>query len=279
MRRLAEQIARAAGAVVRDRFTETRTIEIKGGLRSNLVTDADKASEALILEWLAREVPTHAVLAEETGSIKAPAGGDVGGGDGNAALTWFVDPLDGTTNYAHGVPHFCVTLALQGPGGMLVGVTYDPLRDELFSAGQGEGATLNGRPLRASGVTSLDEAILCTGFPYDVQQNPEAPLGLFTRLVKKAQGMRRMGSAALDFAYVAAGRFDGFFEFGLKPWDTAAGSILLSEAGATLRRIDGAPYEPRFGDVFAAAPGLTPELNQVCSEFVGSIGWKPSAFS
>ncbi len=265
-RTLAEQIARAAGAVLRDKFDQTRTIEIKAGLRSNLVTDADHASEALILEWLAREVPQHAVLAEETGAV------------GQGDFTWFVDPLDGTTNYAHGVPHFCVTLALQGPQGMLAAVSYDPLRDELFSAGLGEGATLNGTLLRASAVTTLDQAVLCTGFPYDVQQNPDAPLGLFTRLVRQAQGMRRMGSAALDLAYVAAGRFDGFFEFGLKPWDTAAGSLLITEAGGSMRRIDGAAYDPRYGDVQAAAPGLCVELNRVCSEFVTSIGWQPLSF-
>ena len=132
-------------------------------------TDADQASEALILESLARAVPTHAVLAEERGAV------------GQGDYTWFVDPLDGTTNYAHGVPHFCVTLALQGPAGLLVGVTYDPIRDELFSAGLGEGATLNGRPLRASPVTRLEDAILCTGFPSDLQARPEVPLGLFDR--------------------------------------------------------------------------------------------------
>ena len=270
LRSLAERIARAAGAVLKDRFTQTRTIEIKGGLRSNLVTDADHASEALILEWLAREVPAHAVLAEESGAVSSPAS--------RGEYTWFVDPLDGTTNYAHGVPHFCVTLGVRGPGGMVVGVTYDPLRDELFSAGQGEGATLNGRPLRASEITSLDRAVLCTGFPYDVQQNPDAPLGLFVRLVRQAQGMRRMGSAALDLAYVAAGRFDGFFEFGLKPWDTAAGALLVTEAGGSMRRIDGAPYEPGFGDVLAAASGLSAELGRTCTQFVTSIGWQPVAF-
>ena len=264
---LAEQIARAAGAVLKNRFHDVRTIEIKDGLSANLVTDADKASEALILEWLAREVPKHAVLAEERGAV------------GQGDYTWFVDPLDGTTNYAHAVPHFCVTLALQGPAGLLAGVSYDPIRDELFSAGLGEGATLNGRPLRASRVTRLEDAILGTGFPYDLQERPHLPLGLFTRLAMKAQGMRRMGSAALDFAYVAAGRLDGFFELGLKPWDTAAGALLISEAGGQLRRIDGAAYEPRFGDVLAAGPGVLQELTVICASFVEGAGWKPRPFS
>jgi myo-inositol-1(or 4)-monophosphatase len=143
---------------------------------------------------------------------------------------------------------------------MLLGVTYDPLRDEMFSAGRGEGTTLNGRPVKATTVTSLDQAVLATGFPYDLQEKPDAVLKLFDTLVRKAQGMRRMGSAALDFAYVASGRFDGFFEFGLKPWDTAAGSILLSEAGALMKSIDGAPYDPRVGNVLAAGLGLLPQL-------------------
>lgn len=253
-RALAEDIARQAGAVLRDRFSQTRTIETKGGLIANLVTDADRASEELILERLKREVPTHAVLAEETG--------ERGQGD----FHWFVDPLDGTTNYAHGVPHFCVTLALQDAQGMLLGVTYDPIRDEMFSAGRGEGTTLNGRTVRATTVTSLDQAILATGFPYDLQEKPDEVLGLFDKLVRKAQGMRRMGSAALDFAYVASGRFDGFFEFGLKPWDTAAGSILLSEAGGQMRSIDGSPYEPRVGNVLAAGLGLLPELMRISAK-------------
>ena len=247
-RALAEDLARSAGAVLRDKFSQPRTIETKGGLVANLVTDADRASEELILERLKREVPSHAVLAEETGEV------------GQGAFTWFVDPLDGTTNYAHGVPHFCVTLALQDPQGMLVGVTYDPLRDELFSAGRGEGTTLNGRLVRARSVTSLEHAVLATGFPYDLHEKPGRVLGLFDAFVRKAQGMRRMGSAALDFAYVACGRFDGFFECGLKPWDTAAGSILLSEAGAKMLSLDGSPWDPRSGDVLAGGLGLLPEL-------------------
>lgn len=262
---LAEAIARTAGAVLRERFALARTIDFKGENRADLVTDADRASEAVILEWLAREVPQHAVLAEETGAW------------GQGAFTWYVDPLDGTTNYAHGVPHFCVTLAVEGPEGLLAGVSYDPLRDECFGASRGEGATLNGQPLRPSRATRLDQAVLCTGFPYDLQQRPQTPLGLFERLARQAQGMRRMGSAALDLAYVAAGRFDGFFELGLKPWDTAAGALLVAEAGGRVLRIDGAPYQPRCGDVLAAAPGLCGELATNCADFLQGIGWQPHA--
>lgn len=266
LRTLAEVVARAAGQVLTDRFHLARTVDFKGEGRSDLVTDADRASEAVILDWLAREVPQHAVLAEERGAV------------GQGAFTWYVDPLDGTTNYAHGVPHFAVTLAVEGPQGLLAGVVFDPLRDELFSAARGEGASLNGRPLSPSGVTSLDRALLATGFPYDLHQRPEGPLGLFTRLAPRARGMRRLGSAALDLAWVAAGRFDGFFEFGLKPWDTAAGALLVEEAGGRVCRIDGAPYQPRFGDVLAAGRGLAGALIDECADFVATSGWAPRAF-
>lgn len=269
--RLAEAIARDAGRVLQSKFSETRDIAFKGDRHTDLVTDADKASEALILEWLAREVPTHGVLAEESGSVKT------------GEYRWFVDPLDGTTNYAHGVPHFCVTLSVEGPvapgqTAMLAAATYDPTRDELFLAARGEGATLNGRKLQASPAASLHRALMCTGFPYDVTQNPEAPLGLFTRIVRKAQGIRRMGSAALDLAYVAAGRYDGFFEFGLKPWDTSAGALLITEAGGVMRRIDGETWLPEHLDVLACGAALDAELTQLCRDFVAGIAWTPRHF-
>ncbi len=263
---LAQHLVRAAGALLRDRFHATRTIDFKGDNHADLVTDADRASEALILEVLQREVPQHAVLAEEEGAV------------GQGDFTWIVDPLDGTTNYAHGMPHFCVTVALQAPDGLVVGATYDPLRDELFSAARGLGASLNGKPLWPSAVSQVRSAVLATGFPYALRERPELPLGLFARVVVQSEGIRRMGSAALDFAWVAAGRLDGFFELGLKPWDTAAGALLVSEAGGQVRRIDGAPYEPRFGDVVAAAPGIAAELTALCADAVSGLGWKPAGF-
>jgi myo-inositol-1(or 4)-monophosphatase len=267
---LAEGIARDAGALLRRKLDEARTVDFKGAGRSNLVTDADHAAEALVLEALARHVPGHGVLAEESGAVR------------EASTTWILDPLDGTTNYAHGVPHFCVSLAVEQPVDgvirVVAGVVYDPMRDELFSAVRGQGATVNGRPLAASSTTTLDRALLCTGFPYDLQQRPEAPLGLFNKLVQRAQGIRRMGSAALDLAYVAAGRFDGFFEFGLKPWDIAAGALLIEEAGGRIARIDGAEWDVRFGDVVAGSPGLFPSLAEQTAAFVRDIGWQPRRF-
>lgn len=264
--KLAEAIARDAGQLLRDKFTEARTVAYKGERHTDLVTDADHASEALILERLQREVPTHGVLSEESGGVR----------DGE--FRWFVDPLDGTTNYAHGVPHFCVTLGVADRAGMCAGAIFDPLRDESFVAARGEGAYLNGRRIEASRAPGLSRALMCTGFPYDVTQNPAAPLGLFTRIVSKAQGIRRMGSAALDLAYVAAGRYDGFFEFGLKPWDTAAGALLVTEAGGVMRAIDGGPWAPECLDVLACGAPLGDELTALCRDFVGQIGWKPRRF-
>lgn len=267
----AESLAQLAAQVLRERFDQVRTIEFKGGRRSDLVTDADRAAEQVVISRLQERFPEHGLLAEESGAVS------------EGELRWVFDPLDGTTNYAHGVPHFCVSLAVEGPWGdgrrVLAAAIVDPLRDELFSAARGEGATLNGRPIRTSTEASLERALLCTGFPYDVQTRPEVPLGLFERLVRKARGMRRMGSAALDLAWVAAGRFDGFFEFGLKPWDVAAGALLIEEAGGTLARIDGAPWTLPFGDVVAAGPRLFEALSAESARFVQALGWVPTPFS
>lgn len=254
LRQLAEAIARAAGAVLVERFHATRTIEIKGDTaHADLVTDADRASEAVMLEWLAREVPGHAVLAEESG------------GRGQGEWRWYVDPLDGTVNYAHGVPHFSVTLAVEGPQGLEAACTFDPLRGELFSAARGQGATVNGRVLRCSQASDLDDALMASGFPYDLRQRAALVMGLFEQVTLKTRGMRRFGSAALDLAWLAAGRFDGYFEFGLKPWDSAAGALLVREAGGVISSLDGTPYVPHHPDVLAAAPGIAAALTQLCS--------------
>ncbi|HSP77784.1 MAG TPA: inositol monophosphatase family protein [Myxococcaceae bacterium] len=263
LRRTAEEAARIAGRVLVERFQGERTISYKGGI--DLVTDADTAAEAALLAFLRERHPGHSVLAEESGASQG------------SGLRWIVDPLDGTTNYSHRVPHFCVSVAVDGPDGLLAGAIYEPLRDELFSAARGEGATLNGRPIRASGTTELSHGLLCTGFPYDVHLRPEGPLGLLRRFIVRAQGIRRTGSAALDLAYVASGRFDGFFEFRLKPWDVAAGALLVQEAGGVMVRIDGAPFQVGHGDVLACAPGLGPVIIAECQGFLAEVGWKPGA--
>jgi myo-inositol-1(or 4)-monophosphatase len=258
----AERLARAAGAVLRARLLEARTVEFKDAGSSNLVTDADRASEALLLAGLADAFPSHGVLAEESGEV------------GQGELTWLVDPLDGTVNYAHGVPHFCVSLALEGPlgpglpRGALVGVVYDPMRDELFAAARGHGAFLGATRLRVSSAPSLARALICTGFPYDSTVTVKPPLGLFNRIVPRAQGIRRMGAAALDLSYVAAGRFDGFFEFGLKPWDTAAGGLLVLEAGGVMTNLDGTPWSTRAPDVIGSNFMVAPELIAECEGYL-----------
>lgn len=262
LRRTAEAGARMAGGILRERFPQHRTIEFKGGI--DLVTDADRASEAALLDFLRQRHPHHAILAEESGATQ-----------GTDTFRWIVDPLDGTTNYSHQVPHFCVSVAVEGPEGTVAGAVYDPMRDELFSAAKGEGATLNGVPLKASPTATLERALLCTGFPYDVRERPDLPVGLFSQLILLAQGMRRTGSAALDLAYVAAGRFDGYFEFGLKPWDIAAGGLLVAEAGGVIVHIDGRPFDVLKGDVLASGANLAPQLMTQAKRFLEEIGWTP----
>jgi len=267
LRETAELGARRAGALLRERFLGDRTIEYKGGI--DLVTDADRASEAELLAFIRSRHPAHSVLAEESG---------LSSGEGEG-MRWFVDPLDGTTNYAHRVPHFCVTVGVADGPELLAGAVFDPVRDELFSAGKGLGATLNGAPIRASAAATLHRALVCTGFPYDVRERPEAPVGLFNRIIRKVQGVRRMGAAALDLAYVASGRFDGYFEFGLKPWDIAAGALLVREAGGEMCRIDGAPLDVMVGDVLASGARVAEELKGEVAAFLQEIRWAPRRYA
>jgi len=248
LRAACAEAARTGGAVLREKWGKTRTIELKGGI--DLVTDADKASEAALLAFLATRYPGAAVLAEESGASGTGAGG----------LRFFVDPLDGTTNYAHGVPHFAVNVAVVDAGGLAAGATYDPLRDELFTAARGGGAFLNGEPLRHSARTELRGALLVTGFPYDIHENHDEPLRLFGAFIRRARAVRRFGSAALDLAYVAAGRFDGFWELRLKPWDVAPGILIAREAGATVTDTEGGDRMLETGDILAAAPALLAQM-------------------
>ena len=216
------QTARDAGRILAERFG--RKIEISNKSEIDLVTESDLASERLIIDRIRTYHPRHAILAEESGS-SGPTDGE-----GQSDWRWIIDPLDGTTNYAHGYPCFCVSIGLECNGRLEIGVVYDPLRDEMFSAERGQGAALNGRRIRVSPTPSLSSALLCTGFPYDVRERSEFARH-FANFIMNAQGVRRDGAAALDLAYVAAGRFDGFWEEGLKPWDVAAGVLIIEEAG------------------------------------------------
>ena len=264
--------ARAAGAVLHQKLSEDRTIDFKDRDQMDLVTDADKAAEAAVLKVLQQRVPDHGILAEESGASHL-----------EKKYVWFVDPLDGTMNYAHRIPHYCTTLAVEDSAThqILAGVVFDPVRDELFTAARGKGAFLNGRPIRCSPTTLMTQALLSTGFPTDVHLHPDVPLGLFNRVVQKVRGVRRMGSAALDLAYVATGRLDGYFEVGLKPWDVAAGSILIEEAGGWMRRIDGGPFDDRpfnarTTDILGAAKGIFDPVAAECADFLKTLGWKPA---
>jgi myo-inositol-1(or 4)-monophosphatase len=243
--------AQAGAAVLRERFGRPRIIDKKGAI--DLVTDADRASEAAVLAVLRDRFPGADVLAEESGASGSGAGG----------LRFVVDPLDGTTNYAHGLPHFAVTVAASDAAGLAAGATCDPLRGELFLATRGGGATLAGAPLRHSGCQALGEALLVTGFPYDVHREHAALLRVFGAFVTRAQGVRRYGSAALDLAWVACGRFDGFWEARLKPWDLAAGILLAREAGALVTDLEGGDRILETGGVVAAPPALQPRMLEV----------------
>ncbi len=260
LREACAEAARRGGAVLRERWGTRRTIEFKGGI--DLVTDADRMSEAALLGFLHGRFPGSAVLAEESGRSGADAA--------TARLRWYVDPLDGTTNYAHGVPHFAVTVAVEDQGGLAAGATWDPLREELFTAARGEGARLGADPIRVSAVAELSQALLVTGFPYDVHRDAEGPLRIFGAYLRRARAVRRFGSAALDLAYVACGRFDGFWETKLKPWDVAAGILLVREAGGAVADFAGGEEMLHGGAICAAGPRLQPLLLQVLAEVRGA---------
>ena len=248
MLNFAIQTAREAGKILADKFGRALQVSNKGDI--DLVTEADLAAERLIVERIRSYHPRHAILTEESGDVKEAGGPDAG-------HKWIIDPLDGTTNYAHGYPVFCVSVALEHRGRVALGVVYDPTRDELFAAERGEGATLNGRRMRASDTDELNRALVCTGFPYDVRE-----LGDFARhfrqFIMRAQSVRRDGAAALDLAYVAAGRFEGFYEEGLRPWDVAAGVLLVEEAGGRVTHYDGSAFSI-YGTHIAASNGLVHE--------------------
>ena len=242
----AVDLARAAGAVLREGHGRAHRPEHKG--RIDLVTDYDRRAERVLLEGIARRFPDHAVLAEESGL--SPARG------GAAAVRWIVDPLDGTTNFAHNYPFFCVSIAAEVEGSLQAAAVYDPVRDELFSASAGAGATLNGAPLGVSDIARVEDALLVTGFPYDVREHPEASLPRFAAFLMRAQGIRRDGSAALNLCYLAAGRFDGFWEQQLSAWDIAAGTLLIREAGGRVTDYDGRDIGIEHTAVVAGNPAI-----------------------
>lgn len=246
------EAVRRGGAILAERFTKPRTIERKGSI--DLVTDADRASEEAVLGFLRTRFPAAAILAEESGEH---AGGP------RAELRFHVDPLDGTTNYAHGLPHFAVTVGVEDAGGLLAGAILDPLRGELFTGVRGGGAFLGDRRLAVSGCQTLRDALLVTGFAYDSHLDATYALRVFGDFTARSQSIRRFGSAALDLAYVAAGRFDGFWEERLKPWDIAAGIVMVREAGGLVSDLGGDERMLETGDILAAPPAVFPQMLEV----------------
>jgi len=230
-RRVAVDAARAAGRLLRDELSGVRRIAYKGA-PTNLVTEMDQRAEAEILGRLRGAFPDDAILSEETGEAA-----------GSSGRRWIVDPLDGTTNYAHGLPVFGVSIALEAERGMVLGVVYDPTRDELFVGERGLGATLNEATIRVSATTTLDASLLVTGFPYDIRETLDTNLPEYAAFSVRARAVRRLGSAVLDLAYVACGRFDAYWELRLGAWDVAAGGVLVEEAGGRLTGIDGKPMD------------------------------------
>ena len=239
-----ETIARSAGEILREGYNKEHQVSYKGVI--DPVTEVDHQSEKYLLGEVQRDFPTHHIFSEESGVIH-----------GNDEHIWYIDPLDGTVNYAHHIPIFCVSIAYASKGVLTLGAVYDPMRDEMFLAERGKGATLNGKSIRVSSTTELQKSLLVTGFPYDAWNTEQDNFANFIKFGKMTQGVRRLGSAALDLCYVAAGRFDGFWELALKPWDVAAGGLVCEEVGARVTNVMGeADYISSPQSVVATAPGI-----------------------
>jgi len=253
MKKVAISAAKAAGRILMEGMTHELAITYKGEL--DLVTQIDTLSEKTIVAHIQSHFQDHQILAEEGNNQTS-----------DSPYRWIIDPLDGTTNYAHRFPCFCVSIAVEYQKTIEIGVIYDPIRKELFVAEKGKGATLNQQPLSVSSRPILKEALLVTGFAYNLRDNPNNNLNHFSRLLMRAQGIRRMGSAALDLCYVAAGRLDGFWELNLKPWDTAAGSLILTEAGGQVTDFSGKTFLIDKPEILATNGKIHQEMVDVLTQ-------------
>lgn len=244
--------ARDAGRFLVESVGRVKQVETKKGEVRNLVSEIDRGAEEMIIRRIRERFPRHEYLAEESGGRLGPA-----------EFRWIIDPLDGTTNFLHAVPIFSVTIGLERNGEIVAGVTYDPNRDELFTSEKGAGAFLNGERLRVTSQPDLIQSLLVTGFPYDITGNPDHPAEHFTNFLHASQGIRRLGSAALDLAYLAAGRFDGFWEVALQPWDMAAGRLMVEEAGGTVSDFQGNPSTIYVKQIVASNGPIHQEMVRV----------------
>jgi myo-inositol-1(or 4)-monophosphatase len=248
----------AAGAIIRQAWQLPKTVDYKGAI--DLVTSVDRDAERCIVDVLRRTFPAHSILAEEEADFTGS----------ELSYRWIIDPLDGTTNFAHSYPHVSISVALTRGEDLLVGFVYDPLREECFAAIRGEGATMNGQPIRTAVVLELDKALLATGFPYDRREHADYYLTYFKAFLARCQGIRRAGSAALDLCYVACGRIDGFWELKLRPWDVAAGSLIVKEAGGHISDFTGGPFTIWGGETLASNGLIHGEMTEVMREIKAS---------
>lgn len=254
---IAVRAARQAGTIIlraQDQIEHLKIIE-KG--RNDFVSQVDKSAEAAIIETIKKAYPHHSILGEESGLIASSADD----------IVWIIDPLDGTTNFLRGFPHFCISIALKVQDKVQHGVIYDPIRDELFSASRGQGAQLNGKRLRVSNLEKIESAFLGTGFPYRDFSRLDPYLAFFKELIPRCAGLRRAGAAALDLAYVAAGRFDGFWEFGLCPWDVAAGGLMIQEAGGWVTTLSGQSDFLNGDSILAGSPKIYQQMLEIYQSF------------
>jgi myo-inositol-1(or 4)-monophosphatase len=251
-KKTAIEAARMSGLFIKNSVGKVHRISFKG--RINIVTDADKTSQAMIIRRIRSSFPEHSILSEEC----RPQ-------DKKSAYRWVIDPIDGTTNFAHAFPFFCVSIALEEAGKVILGVVYDPVRDEIFVAEKGKGAYLNGRKIHVSNTRFLSHSMLATGFTYGVKGARNKNIRNFSIFLVQAQAVRRAGSAALDMCYVACGRFEGFWEADLKPWDTAAASLIVAEAGGSVTKYNGSGYSHYDNEVLATNSLIHKQMKKILS--------------
>lgn len=248
---IAVKAARRAGAIINRASADLNLLKVSAKQDNDFVTEIDRAAESAIIEVLLDAYPDHAILAEESGQT------------GSSEFQWIIDPLDGTTNFIHGFPQYAVSIGLAQKGVVTQAVVFDPTRNELFIASKGGGAFLNDRRIRVSGRPRLSDALIGTGFPFRMFDHIETYLAIFREVMQKTHGVRRPGAASLDLAYVAAGRLDAFWEIGLSPWDMAAGSLLITEAGGLAGDLTGEPGYLQSGNIIAGTPKVFAQLLQL----------------